>query len=211
MEAEALYNLLEKDVVPTFYDRGPDHLPRAWIARMKACLTQLCSKYNTHRMVQEYTERFYVMAHARYQGLAGDSGARAKSLAAWMARVRAAWPQVRVARLESAAVADLKVGQQFNVAARLQLGPLTPEDVSVELCVGPVDARGELRQHVASQMQPTGQEAGLYRFEGVARACCSSGQYGFTIRILPYHADMVGPFLPGLISWAGPEAEAAAG
>jgi glycogen phosphorylase len=81
----------------------------------------------------------------------------------------------------------------------------------VELCLGPVDARGEFTSQLASRMEPAGeQRAGLYRYEGVARACCSSGQYGFTIRVLPSHEDMVGPFLPGLVAWAQPEALQAA-
>ncbi|HWQ55275.1 MAG TPA: alpha-glucan family phosphorylase [Bryobacteraceae bacterium] len=203
VEAEALYHLLESDVVPAFYERGADHLPRKWTTRMKATLSHLCSKFNTHRMVQEYTERFYITAHARHEELAADSAARARTLAVWVGRVRAAWPQVKVTSVESAGIGQLKVGERFSVRARLQLGPLTPEDVSVELCVGPVDSRGEMTQQVASQMQSVaGDGAGAYRYEGSARACCTSGQYGFTIRILPCHVDMVGPFLPGLVAWA---------
>ena len=211
VEAEALYHLLESDVAPTFYERGADHLPRRWIARMKASLSNLCAKYNTHRMVQEYTERFYTMAHIRYEEL-GDGGAeRVRTLAAWVARVRAGWPQVRVAAVESGPVGSLKVGDRFSVRARLQLGPLAPDDVSVELCVGPVNAAGELAEHVANQMQSTGQDGpGVYWFEGTTRACCASGQYGYTIRILPCNADMVGPFLPGLIAWAQPGSAGAA-
>jgi glycogen phosphorylase len=203
VEAEALYHLLERDVAPTFYERGVDHLPRRWIARMKASLGHLNHKYNTHRMVQEYTERFYAMAHTRYQELSEDGGGRVKALAAWIARVRGAWPQVRVTSLETPPVGELRVGQPFRVAARLELGALTPDDVAVELCVGPVDPQGNLLQHIASQMQSAARNGdGSYRFEGGARACCSSGQYGFTIRILPCNVDMVGPFLPGLIAWA---------
>ena len=129
-----------------------------------------------------------------------------------MMRVRAAWPQVRVAAVGAGELQSVKVGEKFSVRARLQLGTLSAEDVSVELCVGPVDARGELSQQVATEMTCTGKSnAGLYDFEGTARACCSSGQYGFTIRILPSNVDMVGPFLPGLITWAQPEALGAAG
>jgi starch phosphorylase len=212
VEAGALYDLLENDVIPTFYDCGPDRLPRRWITRMKASLTYLCSKYNTHRMVQEYTERFYSMAHVRYQELAGDSGGRVKALAAWLARVRAAWPQVRVAAVSGTLPAPLKVGEPFSARAQLQLGALTPEDVSVELCVGAVDSKGELVEHVANLMQCTGQDGpGLYRYEGEAKACRTSGQYGFTIRILPCHPDMVTAFVPGLIAWAQPESVNAAG
>ena len=212
VEAEALYHLLESDVVPAFYERGADHLPRKWIGRMKASLTHLCTRFNTHRMVQEYAERFYFMAHTRQEELAADSAARARALAAWEARVRAAWSQVRVTSVESAGIGQLKVGEKFSVRARLDLGPLHPEDISVELCVGPVDSRGELREMLANQMQPVSADGGgAWRFEGSARACCTSGQYGFTIRILPCHVDMIGAFLPGLIAWAQTGSAEAAG
>jgi starch phosphorylase len=212
VEAEALYDLLESDVVPTFFERGADHLPRRWIERMKASLADLCRKYNTHRMVQEYTERFYVMAHTRYTELGADSGERVRALAAWIARVRAAWPQVRVASVEAGQLASLKVGERFPIKARLQLGPLTPDDVAVELCVGPVNAGGELIDQVATPMESVGQLGpGLYSYEGVAQACCLSGQYGFTLRILPANAEMIGPFVPGLVAWAQPEAMGASG
>ncbi|MCL5743406.1 MAG: alpha-glucan family phosphorylase, partial [Acidobacteria bacterium] len=205
VEAEALYHLLEGDVVPAFYERGADHLPRRWIARMKASVSHLANRFNTHRMVQEYTERFYLMAHTRYQELAADSAGRARTLAAWMERVRTAWPQVRMEAVESAPVADLKIGECLSVRARLRLGTLTPDDVSVEMCVGALDRHGELVRPVANAMQPAGEEpGGVFHFEGAARACCSSGLYGYTIRILPCHPDMVTPFIPGLIAWAEP-------
>jgi glycogen phosphorylase len=212
IEAEALYTLLESDVVPSFYERGPDNLPRRWVARMKASLAHLCTRFNTHRMVQEYTERFYFMAHTRRRELAAEEAARARSLAAWIARVREAWPQVRVASVESAGIGELKVGEMFSVRARLHLGPLTPEDVGVELCVGPVNSHGDLTEHVANQMQCTAAEGGgMYRFEGTAKACCTSGQFGFTIRILPCHVDMITAFLPGLVAWAQGDAADAVG
>ena len=205
VEAEALYHLLESDVAPAFYERGLDRLPRRWIERMKTSLAHLAKTFNTHRMVQEYTERFYLMAHSRYLELEADSGARACALAAWTARVRAGWPQVHVTGVESAPVTELRTGERFRVRARLHLGPLTPDDVCVELCVGPLDRRGELSQPVANQMQCVASDgSGVFHFEGAARPCCSSGVYGYTIRILPCHVDMVGPFMPGMIAWAEP-------
>ena len=207
VEAEALYDLLESDVVPTFYERGPDDLPRRWIERMKASLAHLAKRFNTHRMVQEYAERFYLMAHTRYAELEADSGARARALAAWKARAWSGWPKVRVTRVESAPVAELSTGDRFRIRARLHLGTLTPDDVCVELCVGPLDRRGELSRPLASQMQCVAADGGgVFHFEGAARPCCSSGVYGYTIRILPCHVDMVSPFIPGMIAWAEPQA-----
>ena len=127
VEAEALYDLLETDVVPTFYDRGAGHLPRRWIVRMKASLSLLCHKFNTHRMVQQYTEEAYLPAHERYGALDAADAARARALAAWLARVSSAWPQVRVEAVEDGNAPEMNAGETFTVRARVHgWGPSRP-------------------------------------------------------------------------------------
>ena len=202
VEAEALYDLLERDVVPTFYDRGADGLPRRWIARMKASSGALCHYFNTHRMVAEYTNRFYLPAASRYQQLTADELARAKALAAWKGRVQASWPQVRVDSVETASFTELKAGDEVQVQARVRLGTLTPDDVSVELCLGRVNDRGEIGAAQATPMLPVG-PAGDGSWHFAARIVPGqSGLHGYTVRVLPRHADLTTPFIPGLIVWA---------
>jgi starch phosphorylase len=203
VEAEALYGLLEQEVVPTFYDRGADGLPRRWIAHMKASIQALCRFFNTHRMVGEYTERFYLPAAVHYQVIAADGMARAKALAAWKASVRKSWPQVRVEAVEAGAVKQVAVGGEFSVQARVHLNPLTPDDVTVELYVGQVDAAGEIVDADVTPMQPVGpEEEGGYLYQADAITCHRSGLHGYTVRVLPHHPDLANPFLPGLIAWA---------
>ena len=203
VEAEALYDLLERDVVPLFYDRGPNELPRRWIAHMKASIEDLCSFFNTHRMVQEYTEHFYLPCADRYQQLTADGMARAKALAAWKSKIEEAWYQVHIETVETEPVPELQVGTNFQARARVHLGTLTPDDVKVELYLGRVDGAGELVEAEATPMQPAGQgKAGSYLFEASEVVCFSSGRHGYTVRVLPHHPDLTTPFLPGLIEWA---------
>lgn len=203
LDAEALYHLLENDVVQAFYERGRDHLPRRWIARMKVSLSRLCREYNTHRMVQQYACQFYMMAHARYTELQADGAARTRALAAWLSRARAAWPQVRIEAVDNGQSPQINVNEALRVRARVRLGALTPDDVSVELYMGPVNAAGELVKPVATAMQSTGQDpGGVWAFEGAGSSCAASGQWGFTVRVVPYHPDLAGSYPPGLIAWA---------
>jgi starch phosphorylase len=203
VEAGALFDLLERDVVPTFYDRGADGLPRRWIARMKASLGTLCPVVSAHRMVEEYTARFYQPAAARARALEADGMARAIALAAWKARVAAGWSHVRIEAVESAPLADLQVGGEVHVRARVHLGPLKPEDVAVEAVVGPVDAHGALVELGATRMRAAETDGtGRAHFAANAAPCRHSGMHGFTVRVLPDHPDLVTPFLPGLIVWA---------
>lgn len=206
IEAEALYALLERDVVPCFYERNDDNLPRHWIAAMKSSIGALCHYFNTHRMVREYTERFYLPGAAHYDHLAAEGMARAKALAAWKQRVKEHWPQVRFESFGTSSLEELRVGQEVNAHATLHLGPLTPEDVSVELVLGIIDSSETLLPLRTYPMKAIGGGgAGSYRFEAEAITCQNSGLHGVAVRAVPHHSDLATKYIPGLILWAGSE------
>ena len=95
------------------------------------------------------------------------------------------------------------MGQPIHARVRVHLGPLTPDDVAVELYHGSVNADGHLVSAVATVMQPTGPiEEGSCVFEAAPVTCLESGLHGFTVRVLPYHPDLPSALMPGLICWA---------
>lgn len=205
IEAEALYELLERDVIPAFYDREEDNLPRRWIARMKNSIGSLCHYFNTHRMVREYTEQFYLPAARQYEQLALDGMARARALAAWEQQLREHWPQLRVETVTTDSLDELEVGHTVKVRAQIHLGALSPTDVRVELYAGRVDPDGEIIEAQALPMRPSDGDGGTaHWFEAATVPCCKSGLHGFTLRVLPQHPDLAARFLPGLILWAEP-------
>jgi starch phosphorylase len=158
-------------------------------------------------MVQEYTERFYLSAAARSRQLAAEGMERAKALAGWKAWVRENWGQVQIEAVEAASDDGLQVGDTLHLQASVRLGGLSPEDVSVEAYLGHVDVSGEILEGEATPLTPVGpNEDGSYLFEAGDIPCRESGLYGYNIRVLPHHPDLVTPFLPGLITWAGPDA-----
>jgi starch phosphorylase len=173
---------------------------------MKASIAGLCHTYNSHRMVREYTDRFYLTAAARYQQLTLDGAERAKALADWRARLYAAWHRVRVNGVEAGPGDQLQVGQNMRVRARVSLGDLRPDDVAVQFYTGRVDAAGSIVDAEAIPMLPLGPEGDEYIFEVGSVPCRQSGLHGYTVRVLPQHPDLVTPFLSGLIVWAAPEA-----
>jgi starch phosphorylase len=209
VEADALYNLLEQDVVPAFYERGASRLPQRWIARMKASLSTLCCEFNTHRMVKEYTERFYLPAQSHFHHLAENEAAGARALASWLQRIRSGWGDVAV-RLESSPPPSLKVGEPQSVRARVTLGRLEPSDVAVELYLGRLNAQGDITEPSTGKMNAVEQAGpGEYIFEAEYVACVQSGLHGYTVRVIPDHPDMATSFWPGLIAWATGQIQAA--
>jgi len=202
VEAEAFYDLLERAVIPAFYTRGSDRLPRKWIERMRASIGSLCSYVNTHRMVSDYVVRFYLSSYEQFKALDADGSARARNLAAWLERVRREWPQVRIVAVEQAKGTSFRVGEDVHVEARVRLGGLGVDDVAMELYLGRLNSAREIVDGAAVFMQPvasTGQ--GEHTF-AVEAPCQRSGLHGYTIRIRPRHPDMTTPVLPGLICWA---------
>jgi len=210
VEAAALYDLLERDVIPMFYERSANGLPRRWIAYMKAAISNLCHNFNTHRMVQAYTERAYLPADARYGQLTGENMARAKALAAWKTYVREQWPQVHIQSVDAEGLIALRVGEQAQVEAKVNLGELSPTDVNVELYWGPLAANGQIAKgETVSMTCVEGQEqaAGSRVYRADAVVSHASGLHGYTVRVVPHHPDLVTPWLPGLITWAGSDGE----
>ena len=203
IEAEALYDLLERDVIPTFYDRGVDRIPRKWVERMKDCVDSLCHFVNTHRMVRDYVEGYYVKAHAQFRALEANNALRARELSSWMERIRREWQDVWIARIEDGPTKTVSVASAMQVRAQVHLGRLRPQDVVVELYVGRVDRQGELFEGKAVAMEAAGQDSeGNYNYV-VETSITRSGLHGFTVRMRPNHLDMSVAFIPRLICWAG--------
>ncbi|MGB8643668.1 MAG: alpha-glucan family phosphorylase [Anaerolineae bacterium] len=202
-EAEALYDLLEHDVAPTFYNRSADKLPHRWIALMKASIGGLSPQFNTHRMVHEYTERFYLPTEERARRLAADEMAGARALAGYKSRLDAYWREIQIEVQDVDAIAQPVLGHSITARAHVRLAGLDPNDVSVELYAGRVDANGELVHGRATPMQPVAQpEPGTYLYETDMIPAAQSGLHGYTVRVLPKHPDLASPFLPGKIAWA---------
>jgi len=203
VESAALYDQLEHDIVPTFYERGADGLPRRWIAGMKSSVATLCPTFNMQRVMQDYAADCYVVAHERYQKLTAEDSSCAKALASWSARLAREWPHVRVEAVEGLPEPQVAVGSRLHVRAMVRLGDISPGEVAVELYLGPLNAHSEIHDGVALGMQATGEgRGGVYAFEVETVPCRESGLHGYTVRVVPFHADEAKTFLPGMITWA---------
>jgi starch phosphorylase len=204
VEADSLFEILERQVVPLYYDRFEARVPRRWVSRMKASLSSLGPQVVASRMVRDYVEQMYEPIAARADILSQANYARARTLAAWKQRIAAAWPGVHVDAVdteEGAGVADL--GTIRHADALVALGSLTPDDVAVELLHGPVGPNDELAETstVTLALAALGDDPGHYRYTG-SFTCEHAGRYGFTVRVVPSHPDLVQPAETGCVVWA---------
>ncbi len=201
VESDALFNLLEKDVVPLFYERDQEQLPRRWIAKMKNSMKRLSPVFSTNRMVMEYADRFYVAAAKRYSELAAQGGARLRPILEWRERFRRAGSQVKITRVQADNKSEIRVGESLHVTASVVLGEIPPEYVRVQIVSGSINESGMIVNGSSSDMKHAGTAENEHRYEGQLE-CPESGSNGFSVRVVPYHPDVRVPFEHPWVVWA---------
>jgi starch phosphorylase len=202
VESKALYDLLEREIIPLFYQRGRDGLPREWIKRMKTCMREIGQSMSSHRMLMDYSNKFYFPALKNYRRILKDDYAESKSLAAYMDKLRRSWDTIKILRLNSNAKPVMQRGDSLTVTTAIELGSLVPEELTVELYYGAVSNQSKnIEDARRAEMKPAGREGSAYLFQ-VKVECTDTGWQGHTVRILPKHEALVHPYRTGLIKWA---------
>jgi starch phosphorylase len=202
VESNALFDLLEKEIIPLFYNRTSDDLPRPWISKMKSAMRTIGPEYNTNRMVRQYAEEMYLPALQRSNILMENKLERAKQLAAWKQNLRNNWNSIKILDVKIDKSNGFSVGDECTVRAWLDLGKLKSDDVAVEMYYGPIDSRGDIESPNNSPMQFSKKtDQGQQEFVGTIKLE-ASGRIGHTVRVLPKHPDIDNAFREGLILWA---------
>jgi starch phosphorylase len=194
LAAQQLYELLEGEIVPEFYDRDPSGLPRRWIARMRASMAALTPRFSSNRMLREYVERFYEPA-ARAVVARTESGAElARQLVAWRGQLAAHWHEVHTG--------DVRVerrGESTSFRVPVYLGEIGPESVRVELYADATDREPSARAALSREGPIQGAVGGwIY----VGEVPASRPPEHFTPRVVPCHEGVSVPLEATEIFWA---------
>jgi starch phosphorylase len=203
LEAASLYDLLEHQIAPRFYERGDDDIPVKWVADMRHTLSTLSPELSADRMVRQYVLDLYSPAAQAERAITASSFQPARDLAAWTARVEAGWAAVHVAHVESGGVdANPQLGEQLHVRAYVELGDLSPDDVKVELVHGHARDGDELtgirRLRLDLESHDLGSPATFHGTVTLDR----SGTFGYTVRVVPNHPLLATPAELGLLASA---------
>jgi starch phosphorylase len=204
LEAEAMYDLIEHQIAPRFYDRNEDRVPTRWVESIRHTLSTLSPALSADRMVREYVERLYCPAAYSARAVAADSFAGARDLAAWKARVTAAWPKISVPYVESGGVdAAPEVGETLQVRAHVNLDGLSPDDVLVQVAHGRTGAGDELLAPKYTDLAPvegsaSPEHAGAMQYAGTV-TLERAGSFGYNVRVVPKHPLLASVAELGLI------------
>ncbi|SMH37085.1 starch phosphorylase [Rathayibacter oskolensis] len=210
LEADALYELLETEVVPRFYERDHDGVPRRWVRSIRHTLATLSPELSAERMVRQYVETLYRPAAEAGRSVAVDHFEPAKELSAWKARVRAGWPGVSVPSVESGGIdAVPQRGDRLALRAGVLLGDLRPEDVTVQVVYGTPASDGTLTEVRHQELEVVESAGGVVPADSVGRVPYAgvvtldrSGSFGYTVRVVPQHPLLARSAELGLVAAA---------
>ncbi len=199
-EAQTLYELLQDRILPMYYDRGSQGFSPEWIKLAKRSIATILPRFNAARMLNEYVAKFYLPASSQWRRYTENRYARVNEVAAWKARVRAAWPGVAIRRLDPPK-RKIQFGDSIRLEVGAKLNGLAPGDVFVELVLtrgasDPLDRR--VRHKFAFDGTMT--DSGEHRFvlEVQPELC---GRLNYRIRCYPAHELLTHPFELGLMTW----------
>ncbi len=207
LEASALYDLVEHTVRTTFYDRDEKGVPTRWVEMVRHTLQVLGPKVLASRMVRDYTLKYYVPAARSVaktlESVDGLPFGAARELSAYRSRIREAWPQVRIAEVDSTGLPDTPLlGSELTLTATVQLAGLSPDDVAVQAVLGRVDAEDALMKPTYIDMTHVGTgEAGTDVYS-TRTPLPVAGPVGYTVRVLPHHRLLASDNELGLVTLA---------
>jgi len=196
-EATSLFGLLEREIVPLFYDRDAQGVPVQWINKMKDNWRSLGPFVTAARMVRDYTSELYEPAAASATSMMENDAVRGKALAEWKRRVTEAWAAVKVVDVDIDTT-PAHEGESRSIRSTVELGGLDAAEVTVEALHGPIDSSGSF---ISDPATVTLAPANGSLFEG-SYLVDEAGPYGITVRAIPRHADLINPMEMGLVAWA---------
>ena len=202
-DSQSLYDLLEKEVIPLYYDRNDKGIPVKWIKMMKESVKSLAWVYSTQRMVQEYTTRMYVPSMSRASIMAADGFKALRQLEQWKQSVYENWQQISIALSDTNKNnMDAFSGEELKLEAIVSLGGVKPEDVTVELYYVPADESENINLGNFVTMSCTGEQApGIYSYTA-AFTISTGGIYSYNLRVLPANKYLSDKFALRLVKWS---------
>ncbi|MCK5125335.1 MAG: alpha-glucan family phosphorylase [candidate division Zixibacteria bacterium] len=206
IESQALYDILERDVIPLFYERA-DHrdttnYSRDWIRMMKHSIIMGGRDFSSHRMLKEYTEKLYIPAIQASGDLRGDNNKLAKEVTGWCKNVTNVWNKVSVTSLDMPGTeSSSKVGQTVLLNVKVFLGDLNPEDVKVEVIRGNLNAQDQIiNQELFTATLDHSENDGHHIYH-VDMVHTRSGRMGITARVVPNNSRHIVKHHPRLVTW----------
>ena len=203
-DSRSLYQVIEQEIAPKFYHRVDGGVPTEWCQMIKRSIAELAPMFSTARMVRDYANEAYMPAQQAFQTMNADGFKATKDALQWRARVKGAWPKVKIVEVEDSSKTVNALGDTFEVKVSVELGKLAPDEVTVQVVAGQIGPNRDLLDGQVIDLALAGRSDWLHTFAGEVHLG-SAGHRGYTVRIVPRNdAISVAHELPYVL-WEGPE------
>jgi starch phosphorylase len=204
-DSESIYDILEKQIIPTFFDRNEKGVPEKWVEIMKESIKSNTSLFSTHRMVQDYTNKYYIPLMDRVEKQTLNNFKLASELSNWKKHIEKEWPQVDIIPDKQITQLNNKnfiSGESIPIYASVRLGNIEPSSVKVQIYYGDVGNDNTIENpHIVDMQLEEKISDNTYRYT-TNITLFEGGEYGYTFRVIPNHPDLLNRFDLPLIRWA---------
>jgi starch phosphorylase len=200
VDSRSIYDTLEKEIIPLYFTKSGDGIPRGWIKKMKASMQSLGPVFNTNRMVEEYAVKFYIPSSLEYNKLSANNYELLKKKAAWRKTIDDNWNNVKIISYSDNIMHEVKAGSIAHISAKVQLGNISPDDVSVQIYRGFMDSERILSEPIIDEMTLVSKDNDGYTYN-IDMTLRSVGHRAYAIRILPKYDGQV-QYISGFITWS---------
>ncbi|HCN14014.1 alpha-glucan family phosphorylase [Alistipes sp.] len=204
LDAEMIYNTIEDEIAPLYYDRGEDGVPHRWVASVKSCVADIASNFTMNRQLIDYEDRFYNKLAARKAEIVADGYRLAREIAAWKRKVSAAWDKVRVVDVQRVNLdrEAVYVGEKYRFEVKLDVANLRCEDLGVEMVVARQIVGGEAVNVTRTiQLHCTAVEGSLATYS-LDYTPEDTGTFDVALRVFPQNAHLPHRMDFALVKWA---------
>jgi glucan phosphorylase len=188
LDAETIYNILEQEIIPEYYELNDKGIPEKWIDRIKNAFTNIAPSFSTTRMLHEYTENYYAKMHGRVKKMKKNNYEGLRNMVGWMKNINTSWDAISVVDVQVPDnIKPLELGEKFEAEVTLDLGGLSPEDIGVELVFAKRSENGDYRIRNIQELKYVSQKKHHVRYKGQATASLT-GAFQYGIRFFPKNA-----------------------
>ena len=204
LDAEMIYNTIEEQIAPKYYDRGADNIPHAWVESIKKCVADIASNFTTNRMLIDYEERFYNKLDARKRLMSADTYRMAREIAAWERKVSAAWDKVHAVDVQRVKIDKeaVFVGETYHFSVTVDIANLRPEDIGVEMVLARQIVGGQTVNVTRTiQLERTKIDGSLVTYT-LDYTPDEAGTFDVALRIYPSNPNLPHRMDFALVKWA---------
>ena len=204
LDAEMIYNTIEEQIVPLYYDRADDGVPHRWVNSVKKCIADIASNFTTNRMLIDYEERFYNKLAARKRTILDNNYMMAREIAQWKRKVSAAWDNIAILDVKRAEIESeaMFVGKKYRFELTLDLAGLAKEDIGAELVVATQIEAGQAANVVETRRLEIVAEEGNTVTLALDYAPEHTGTFDVALRVFPVNDKLEHRMDFALVKWA---------